>query len=81
MELAKIAAPDIPNIEAQVGKNNHIEDNLVKVEKIDLSTKQEAESISNTYYVPWWAMIITAGCGILVYPMGMYRDWKEIRNA
>ena len=78
---AKAITPDIPDITAQIGKENNKEDNVLKVESVDISTKQEAESISNTYTVPWWAMLITAFCGILVDPLRIYKEWKEVRHG
>jgi hypothetical protein len=74
-------APKIPDIDVQIGKENSKEENLVKVEGVDVSTKQEADSINNTTTVPWWALIITAICGILVDPLRIYKEWREVKNG
>jgi len=78
---ASAVTPKIPDIKAQIGQNNTQEESLLKVESLDVSTKQEAGTISNTNTVPWWAMLITALCGILVDPLRIYREWKEVRRG
>lgn len=81
---AGAVSPKIPDIDAQIGKENHQEENLVKVGKVDGSTNQEAGSISNTTTVPWWALVITAVCGILVNPIplfNMYMTRKEAKHG
>jgi hypothetical protein len=79
--LGGAVAPKIPDVDVQIGKENHKEENLAKIESIDVSTKQSAENINNTYMFPWWAFIITAVCGILVDPLRIYKEWREVRNG
>jgi len=81
-----------PKIEANVaiGKTNTQDKNLVSIKGED--KRQIADEISNTettnfkgerienITVPWWAVLIGVLTGILVMPIELVRQWRQMKR-
>lgn len=87
---------DPPGIEAdanldvgaavQLGKtNNNVKTSKKQTDKrlVTNTTKTEnrAETLNQSWSIPWWALLIAVFTGILVDPLSIYARYREIRQS
>ena len=73
----------------QLGQENHntkvsnkeTDKRLVSNEVVTTTEAEQInETVTQSWSVPWWALLIAVLSGIMVDPMGMYERWRHIRK-